>query len=96
MGGARPSAQLKGRIEKGELPLSKFGLTQAQVDFFTSQAFKDSIVRLERLFDEYSGIDRRLVAGKASLKKDAQTAFMELVKVLLALRSSDNCPSVGM
>ena len=87
LGGARPSAQLKGRIEKGELPLSKFGLTQAQVDFFTSQAFKDSIVRLERLFDEYSGIDRRLVAGKASLKKDAQTAFMELYSLVGQLLS---------
>ena len=50
LGGARPSSSLKSKIEKGELPLSKFGLTQAQVDFFTSEAFKESIVNLERLF----------------------------------------------
>jgi len=78
VGGGRPAAKLQGKIEKGELPLSKFGLTQPQVDFFTSQAFKDSIVNLERLFNRYSGIDRRLVAGNQSLKRDAETAFRGL------------------
>ena len=37
VGGGRPSRNLQGKIERGELPLSKFGLTQAQVDFFTSR-----------------------------------------------------------
>lgn len=82
VGGARPSGSLKGKIERGELPLSKFGLTQAQVDFFTSEAFKESIVRLERLFNRYSGIDRRLVAGNQSLKRDAQTAFAGLYQLV--------------
>lgn len=82
LGGARPAPKLQGKIEKGELPLSKFGLTQAQVDFYTSQAFKDSVVRLERLFDRYSGIDRRLVAGNQSLKRDAQTAFAGLYQLV--------------
>jgi len=82
VGGARPSSSLKGKIEGGELPLSKFGLTQAQVDFFTSEAFKESIVRLERLFNRYSGIDRRLVAGNQSLKRDAQTAFTGLYQLV--------------
>lgn len=82
VGGARPAGSLKGKIERGELPLSKFGLTQAQVDFFTSEAFKESIVRLERLFNRYSGIDRRLVAGNQSLKRDAQTAFAELYELV--------------
>lgn len=82
VGDARPAGSLKGKIERGELPLSKFGLTQAQVDFFTSEAFKESIVRLERLFNRYSGIDRRLVAGNQSLKRDAQTAFAELYQLV--------------
>ena len=51
VGGARPAGSLKGKIEGGELPLSKFGLTQAQVDFFTSEAFKESVVKIERLFN---------------------------------------------
>ena len=82
LGGARPSSSLKSKIEKGELPLSKFGLTQAQVDFFTSEAFKESIVNLERLFDRYSGIDRRLVTGNQYLKRDAQTAFQGLYSLV--------------
>ena len=82
VGGARPAGSLKGKIEGGELPLSKFGLTQAQVDFFTSEAFKESVVKLERLFNRYSGIDRRLVAGNQSLKRDAQTAFAGLYQLV--------------
>ena len=78
VGGGRPASNLQGKIERGELPLSKFGLTQAQVDFFTSQAFKESIVNLERLFNRYSGIDRRLVSGNQYLKRDAETAFRGL------------------
>lgn len=85
VGGARPSSSLKGKIERGELPLSKFGLTQPQVDFFTSQAFKDSIVSLEKLLDDYSGIDRRLTLANQSLKTDAQTAFMRLYSLVSEL-----------
>ena len=82
VGGGRPAAKLQDKIEKGELPLSKFGLTQSQVDFFTSQAFKDSIVNLERLFNRYSGIDRRLVTGNQALKRDAETAFRGLYNLV--------------
>jgi hypothetical protein len=87
VGGARPSSSLKGKIERGELPLSKFGLTQPQVDFFTSQAFKDSIVSLEKLLGDYSGIDRRLTLANQSLKTDAQTAFMRLYSLVSELLS---------
>jgi hypothetical protein len=85
VGGARPSGSLKGKIERGELPLSKFGLTQPQVDFFTSEAFKDSIVSLEKLLDDYSGIDRRLTTANQSLKTDSQTAFMRLYSLVSEL-----------
>lgn len=78
LGGARPSKSIQSKIEKGELPLSKFGLTQAQVDFFTSQAFKDSVLNLERLMDRNSNVTRGLVRGNQNLKRDAQTAFREL------------------
>ena len=97
LGGARPSQSLQSKIEKGQLPLSKFGLTQAQVDFFTSEAFKESIVNLERLFNRYSGIERRLVTGNQYLKRDAETAFAglyslvgELINELLRLQSRNS------
>jgi len=78
LGGARPSKSIQSKIEKGEMPLSKFGLTQAQVDFFTSQAFKDSVLNLERLMDRNTNVTRGLVRGNQNLKRDAQTAFREL------------------
>jgi hypothetical protein len=87
LGGARPSRQLQSRIEKGELPLSKFGLTQAQVDFFTSQAFKDSIQNLENLMNRKSGIIPQLVRGNRNLKKDSETAFKELYMLVGELLS---------
>lgn len=82
VGSGRPSRNLQGKIERGELPLSKFGLTQAQVDFFTSMAFKDSIVRLEELLGRNSGIDRRLTMANQNLKTDAQTAFRVFMGVV--------------
>jgi len=78
LGGARPSKSIQSKIEKGEMPLSKFGLTQAQVDFFTSQAFKDSVLNLERLMDRNTNVTSGLVRGNQNLKRDAQTAFREL------------------
>ena len=82
VGGGRPSRNLQGKIERGELPLSKFGLTQAQVDFFTSMAFKDSIVRLEELLGRSSGIDRRLTIANQNLKTDSQNAFRVFMGVV--------------
>lgn len=82
VGGGRPSRTLQGKIERGELPLSKFGLTQAQVDFFTSMAFKDSIVRLEELLGRSSGIDRRLTIANQNLKTDSQNAFRVFMGVV--------------
>jgi hypothetical protein len=82
VGGGRPSRNLQGKIERGELPLSKFGLTQAQVDFFTSMAFKDSIVRLEELLGRHSGIDRRLTIANQNLKTDSQNAFRVFMGVV--------------
>lgn len=82
VGGGRPSRNLQGKIERGELPLSKFGLTQAQVDFFTSMAFKDSIVRLEELLGRNSGIDRRLTIANRNLKTDSQNAFRVFMGVV--------------
>jgi hypothetical protein len=82
LGGARPSKDLQSKIEGGKLPLSQFGLTQAQVDFFTSQAFKESVLNLERLMDRSSGVIPRLTRGNQNLKKDAQTAFRELYSLV--------------
>ena len=82
VGGGRPSRNLQGKIERGESPLSKFGLTQAQVDYFTSMAFKDSIVRLEELLGRSSGIDRRLTIANQNLKTDSQTAFRVFMGVV--------------
>jgi hypothetical protein len=82
LGGARPSRTLQSKIERGELPLSKFGLTQAQVDFFTSQAFKDSVNRLEELLGRSSGISRSLTIANRNLKSDARTAFSTLMSVV--------------
>jgi len=82
VGGGRPSRNLQGKIERGELPLSKFGLTQAQVVFFTSMAFKDSIVRLEELLGRSSGIDRRLTIANQNLKTDSQNAFRVFMGVV--------------
>ena len=82
VGGGRPSRNLQGKIERGELPLSKFGLTQAQVDFFTSMAFKDSIVRLEELLGRHSGIDRRLTIANQNLKTDSQNVFRVFMGVV--------------
>ena len=87
IGGARPSRALQSKIEKGELPLSKFGLTQAQVDFFTSQAFKDSVNRLEELLGRSSGISRSLTLANRNLKSDARTAFSTLMSVVGELMS---------
>ena len=87
IGGARPSRALQSKIEKGELPLSKFGLTQAQVDFFTSQAFKDSVNRLEELLGRSSGISRSLTLANRNLKSDARTAFSILMSVVGELMS---------
>jgi len=82
LGSARPSKDLQSKIEGGKLPLSQFGLTQAQVDFFTSQAFKESVLNLERLMDRNSGVIPRLTRGNQNLKKDAQTAFRELYSLV--------------
>ena len=82
IGGARPSRTLQSKIERGELPLSKFGLTQAQVDFFTSQAFKDSVNRLEELLGRSSGISRSLTLANRNLKSDARTAFTTFMSVV--------------
>jgi hypothetical protein len=82
IGGARPSRTLQSKIEKGELPLSKFGLTQAQVDFFTSEAFKDSVNRLEELLGRSSGVSRSLTIANRNLKTDARTAFSTLMSVV--------------
>jgi len=82
LGGARPSKDLQSKIEGGKLPLSQFGLTQAQVDFFTSQAFKESVLNLERLMDRNSGVIPRLTRGNQNLKRDAQTAFRELYSLV--------------
>jgi hypothetical protein len=87
IGGARPSRTLQSKIEKGELPLSKFGLTQSQVDFFTSQAFKDSVNRLEELLGRSSGISRSLTLANRNLKSDARTAFSTLMSVVGELMS---------
>lgn len=75
VGGGRPSRTLQQKIEGGETPLSKIGLTQPQVDFFTSEAFKDSIVRLESLLGQQSGISNRLTMANQNLKTDARNAF---------------------
>jgi len=82
VGGARPSKDLQSKIEGGKLPLSQFGLTQAQVDFFTSQAFKESVLNLERIMDRSSGVIPRLTRGNQNLKRDAQTAFRELYSLV--------------
>lgn len=87
IGGARPSRTLQSKIEKGELPLSKFGLTQAQVDFFTSQAFKSSVNRLEELLGRSSGISRSLTLANRNLKTDARTAFNTFMGVVGELMS---------
>lgn len=87
LGGARPSRSLQSKIERGQLPLSRFGLTQAQVDFFTSQAFKDSVLNLEKLMDRNSGVIPRLVRGNQNLKRDSQTAFRELYSLVGELMS---------
>jgi hypothetical protein len=82
VGGARPSRALQSKIERGETPLSKFGLTQAQVDFFTSEAFKDSITRLEELLGRNSGVSRSLTLANRNLKTDAQNAFSTFMSVV--------------
>lgn len=82
LGGARPSRTLQSKIERGDLPLSKFGLTQAQVDFFTSEAFKDSVNRLEELLGRSSGVSRSLTIANRNLKTDARTAFSTLMSVV--------------
>jgi len=82
LGGARPSRTLQSKIERGELPLSKFGLTQAQVDFFTSEAFKDSVNRLEELLGRSSGVSRSLTIANRNLKTDARTAFSTFMGVV--------------
>ena len=87
VGGARPDRSLQSKIERGELPISKLGLTQEQVDFFTSQAFKESLNKLERLFGQNSGIDRRLTMANQNLRRDAQTAFGMLMSLVAQLMS---------
>lgn len=82
IGGARPSRALQSKIERGELPLSKFGLTQAQVDFFTSEAFKDSVNRLEELLGRNSGVSRSLTIANRNLKTDARNAFSTFMMVV--------------
>ncbi len=82
VGRARPSRTLQSKIEKGELPLSQFGLTQAQVDFFTSEAFKFSINRLEELIGSNSNIVRRLNISNPNFKTDAMTALRTLMGVV--------------
>lgn len=82
IGGARPSRGIQRKIEGGQTPLSRIGLTQAQVDFFTSQAFKDSVKKLELLFGEYSGIDRSLTTANRNLKKDSEIAFSSLYSLV--------------
>ena len=85
VGGARPSRTLQQKIETGGTPLSKIGLTQPQIDFFTSEAFKDSIVRLESLLGQPSGISDRLTMANRNLKTDANTAFMVLMSSIGSL-----------
>ena len=96
IGGARPSRELQSKIETGQLPLSKFGLTQAQVDFFTSEAFKDSIVKLEELLGRNSGVSRSLTIANRNLKTDARNAFGvfmgvvgELMRELYSLQTAN-------
>ena len=85
LGGARPSRTLQSKIEKGELPLNQFGLTQAQVDFFTSEAFKFSIKRLEELIGSNSMISRRLNISNPNFKTDAMKAFSSLMSIVQKL-----------
>ena len=82
LGGARPSGTLQSKIERGELPLSQFGLNQAQVDFFTSEAFKFSINRLEELIGRESDVARRLNISNPNFKTDAMTALKSLMKIV--------------
>lgn len=82
IGGARPSRSIQQKIETGQLPLSKFGLTQAQVDFFTSEAFKNSIVKLEKLLGRNSNVSAGLTLANRNLKSDAMTAFRTLSMVV--------------
>jgi hypothetical protein len=82
LGGARPSGTLQSKIERGELPLSQFGLTQPQVDFFASEAFKFSINRLEELIGRESNIARRLNISNPNFKTDAMTAFRSLMSIV--------------
>jgi hypothetical protein len=85
VGGARPSRTLQSKIERGELPLNKFGLTQPQVDFFTSEAFKFSIQRLEELIGRDSDIARRLNISNPNFKSDSVTAFRTLMTIVQKL-----------
>jgi hypothetical protein len=82
VGGARPSREVQSKIEGGKTPLSQLGLTQEQVDFFTSEAFKSSIKKMESLLGNYSGVERSLSTANRNLKKDAQTAFSSLYSLV--------------
>jgi C4-type Zn-finger protein len=82
VGGARPSRGVQSKIEGGKTPLSQLGLTQEQVDFFTSEAFKSSIKKMESLLGNYSGVERSLSTANRNLKKDAQTAFSSLYSLV--------------
>jgi hypothetical protein len=85
VGGARPSRGIQSKIERGQTPLSQLGLTQEQVDFFTSEAFKSSIKKMESLLGNYSGIERDLTSVNRNLKRDAQTAFLSLYTLVREL-----------
>jgi len=88
VGGARMSPGLQGKIERGEIPsLSSMGLNQAQVDFFTSEAFKFSVKRLEELLNEKGVNLGGLNANNINLKRDAMTAFGTMMKAVGKLMS---------
>lgn len=82
LGSARPSTRIQSKIEGGELPISKIGLTQAQVDFFTSEAFKESVLKLEKLIGQDLKISGSLTTANTNLKRDAQTAFRTFMGVV--------------
>jgi hypothetical protein len=88
VGGARMSPNLQGKIERGEIPsLSSMGLNQAQVDFFTSEAFKFSVKRLEELLNEKGVNLGGLNANNINLKRDAMTAFGTMMRAVGKLMS---------
>lgn len=82
LGSARPSRTLQSKIETGQTPLSKMGLTQAQVDFFTSNAFKSSLEKLEELLGRESSIHPSLTTANQNLRRDAMTAFRVLMSTV--------------